>query len=1381
MSKAQNSLLDEFLADTDPTGNTPSKLPGGNLLDEFLAETEPDESAAPPTPSLGMGDLKVAESQAPAFNPAGSIFRTANKPNEPQPAAYSGAFAPPPNFAGAKAPEMIGDLFDLPSRGAAALRGMPMNEDSYFFKPEFEAAQKLPPTKPYDGPFAPPPNFAGNTEFAARMVSDPLSAVDAAFQAGRRVVGMGGQLRKAAGEAGMEFGKGQAYKVLKPGIRDEKKGLDIEKIYEYNLDRPVAGKDGKTGAGGVDRWLNNSDAEINAASKEMKDRIQAGADEGIRVDIPAQINAAIAPILADKLGSKQNQKLAVFIKEMADKFKKEARDLTPDGTGRMDLMAAQYYKQNMGDLGAWHSTARKKGFTIPKTESEESQAAEILYHHLNDYIDEAAPDGIRDLNRKISDLLPIRQAAAHRKIIEDRNNRLGINDMMSFAAMLHNPLAGAGLYAVNKASKSGRAADVIYRLSERLKGAKTPAEKSRYIAALKKIGATDEEIRAGLEVVEASGGENAFQNLEVRTERPRAGSGQGNTVQFPAPAPMRPSPRAAMAQEGPKPPPRVPPMPKESREFNGRRGRQEIGLADEMVKTGDPDYPSISVPAKDAPPEFTLNGMKYKRAKGDFDNIITYKDEKGRPLTFRSGADMIHMDDPARPFKPSRAPEEAPPPKDDFLDEDGRPLFQEEDQLGPIQAKLDKTFRDLEGRRTWPERLKDMVRRDAENPVDPGSGGGATAEALTHYGETPHWQKAGFLTPDGKMLNFGNDGRDVADLRRTRGHEDVARFYRGTPSMQARDLFMEEGNIRLYPEAHSVQIRVPLKPEQRGPLEAWFKKAAEENKGRVRIEVNPVGMGARTDEVFSRTYPAKTSPQRIFEDIDAAFAGQKPRELSDMQRLRSEDGPTLYQEEDAFESAGEAGLPKGREDNPKVRAAAAKAWKEKGTESPFFKRWFGESKVVDEAGKPKVVYHGTTHKFNEFDDRSGNIENHYGRAFYFTDSKADVKANYAGVGPDLESRIELRAEQILNEIGHDNSMEKARKMARKELVGGKGKAMDLYLKMENPVIMDGPKKTRFQIEINEDDVESGNGLELYNALHRAASKHGAEGQAIWNDVMESLEPSDFTAKEFEDALRKSENVIYIEDPENGSLASNQFIRDVYEKAGFDGIVMDADAAFGSGRGVGKKMEMDAGAHHYIAFNPKQIKSATGNRGTFDAKDPNILHQRGEEAGQKVRKGQIQRKRSRWVMTLFEGKADVTTWLHEHSHWLRGEVLSPEQEKLALNWSGEGEWNAAAEEKFARGFERYLYNGVAPSKELRPAMETLKKSFREVYADAQGSKLAEDIPPEMKMLYDALLLRNQKIRNPKKVSRLIKAIQRGSASSRLMDQLRKELSPDKENP
>lgn len=52
-----------------------------------------------------------------------------------------------------------------------------------------------------------------------------------------------------------------------------------------------------------------------------------------------------------------------------------------------------------------------------------------------------------------------------------------------------------------------------------------------------------------------------------------------------------------------------------------------------------------------------------------------------------------------------------------------------------------------------------------------------------------------------------------------------------------------------------------------------------------------------------------------------------------------------------------------------------------------FYKWFGDSKVVDDQGRPLVVYHGTNEKFNTFDSNkiSENTENYgyFGKGFYF--------------------------------------------------------------------------------------------------------------------------------------------------------------------------------------------------------------------------------------------------------------------------------------------------------------------------------------------------------------------------------------------------------------
>jgi len=74
------------------------------------------------------------------------------------------------------------------------------------------------------------------------------------------------------------------------------------------------------------------------------------------------------------------------------------------------------------------------------------------------------------------------------------------------------------------------------------------------------------------------------------------------------------------------------------------------------------------------------------------------------------------------------------------------------------------------------------------------------------------------------------------------------------------------------------------------------------------------------------------------------------------------DVPVGEQNKTQFQSVADAGAKENE------FADAKKEWEEKGTDSKYFKKWFGDSKVVDNEGKPLVVYHGTTQEFEAFAD-----------------------------------------------------------------------------------------------------------------------------------------------------------------------------------------------------------------------------------------------------------------------------------------------------------------------------------------------------------------------------------------------------------------------------
>jgi N12 class adenine-specific DNA methylase len=176
------------------------------------------------------------------------------------------------------------------------------------------------------------------------------------------------------------------------------------------------------------------------------------------------------------------------------------------------------------------------------------------------------------------------------------------------------------------------------------------------------------------------------------------------------------------------------------------------------------------------------------------------------------------------------------------------------------------------------------------------------------------------------------------------------------------------------------------------------------------------------------------------------------------------------------------------------------------TETANFKKWFGNSKVVDENGKPLVVYHGT--KSNLEDEIKPNSYRYNG---FYTSSLASYANQYA-------------------EWGNEPI----------------GSVMPLYAKIENPLIINLPEFNSF-------------------------------GGSI--------------------ATKDNWLIPTYRDMSKGQI-------ELLKKDGYDGIIVNVDtdklpkSSKEYGQGIVKGFEV-------VVFDPKNVKSATGNRGTFDENDPNI--------------------------------------------------------------------------------------------------------------------------------------------------------------------------------
>ena len=291
-------------------------------------------------------------------------------------------------------------------------------------------------------------------------------------------------------------------------------------------------------------------------------------------------------------------------------------------------------------------------------------------------------------------------------------------------------------------------------------------------------------------------------------------------------------------------------------------------------------------------------------------------------------------------------------------------------------------------------------------------------------------------------------------------------------------------------------------------------------------------------------------------------------------------------------------------------------------DTPGFKKWAGKAPVIDESephklydlpsGKPVVItgYHGTTHDFSVFDPSKGNPENDWGKGIYMTTEPEDVAHNYAGKGPDLTSRIEARAEQILNEKDKDYNDKKAyaaaMRQATKELSSHEGATMKLYAKLENPLKI-GPGEEHWGYEYPDEAEEpTGKLMDFIQALKDVSGNFNDvdvdhTAGVLWDNP-------DRLVSEILKEAKEDQGIAYATD-DKGNIASSELLRQALEKMGYDGIVdATVDRKFGTGSGRTRPIAgMNPDTVHVIAFKPESVKSATGNNGKYNPKNPDIRY------------------------------------------------------------------------------------------------------------------------------------------------------------------------------
>ena len=148
-----------------------------------------------------------------------------------------------------------------------------------------------------------------------------------------------------------------------------------------------------------------------------------------------------------------------------------------------------------------------------------------------------------------------------------------------------------------------------------------------------------------------------------------------------------------------------------------------------------------------------------------------------------------------------------------------------------------------------------------------------------------------------------------------------------------------------------------------------------------------------------------------------------------------------------------------------------------------------------------------------------------------------------------------------------------------------------------------------------------------------------------------------------------------------------------------------------------------------------------------------------EEGQPLFQGKIEQEikgytdfdpaKKEFVISLVDGKADVSTLFHEFFHTLeQGGVVSKadrailtkalEAHGIADPLNAKGAFKEAGAEKVADWWERYLRDGKSPVKELQGVFDKVRNWMVETYRSIKGTRLEGQVPKSVKQVFDRLI-------------------------------------------
>ena len=440
------------------------------------------------------------------------------------------------------------------------------------------------------------------------------------------------------------------------------------------------------------------------------------------------------------------------------------------------------------------------------------------------------------------------------------------------------------------------------------------------------------------------------------------------------------------------------------------------------------------------------------------------------------------------------------------------------------------------------------------------------------------------------------------------------------------------------------------------------------------------------------------------------------------------------------------------------------------TDTPEFRNWFGDSAVVDSDGKPLRVFHGTASDITAFDiGRSGESTGNtgfYGAGAYFSED-----ADYASGFSFWARRSDDQAPNVvpvylsLKNPAYINITPRSQAASEKSRATAEKIISTMIARGTDQAVVD-----KLQGFVSENKFEPFMGT-LYNALGGGTGttallkEAGFDGVTIYGGISgkEKLaEAVAFDPTQIKAAIGNRGTF----DPNDANILNQKDpLDDVFRKY----LLIDDSVKQGN-----DPVEVARLAYPEIADAVDRV--VKGNSWEWAVKQAKAHFSR--NAVTEARKNGIHRgtfNPATLQLTLLKN-ADLSTFLHESGHFflevqadLAGQLmrdasihgadtLKPGEQQVVndmqatLDWFGIkdlSEWNAldfeekrSYHEKFARGFESYLFEGKAPSIELQGLFQRFRAWMMNVYRDLKA--LNVELTDEVRGVFDRMLATTEQI-------------------------------------